>query len=461
MGSGVEVMSMVVFVAGLFVLAGAVGAMLWVLNSVANPNRMFSYILALPWLWFVANYPVRALVLGASDAAGNFNPPLGEQEILVALAYASLFFFLLCVTTIWVSKLRTPILQYYRVEEIWMCRAFFAIAIVSFCFRIAAGRIYGLNSSEEDLKTDFMSNLLLSLDTVKWLALVSATALGLLTRKREFIVMAATTAILILTFSILAASKGAMVQLVLIYLLFKGILGIPPNKKLLSTGVLIAITYSGFSYMQRQYAIVSGNFDFYLLIDSLDEMFNQIDNENFDTLIDLTVGSVANRLNYLDALVLAMRKFGEIANPLYQFGGFSELLNIIPRFIWESRPNINFNMYLTEFVWGIPGLVSETPIGRIGESVLVLGWAGLVLAPVYGAIFGMIGKVFSGSQSPTRLAVYVTILVNFVWPDAHGVFLWKALVTILIVVWVVQYFVRFFVRPENRRVVMLSANTGR
>lgn len=449
-----------VLIAGVAVLFGTTGALFWVIRKTAHPSRIFAHVLAVPWLWFIVNYPIRAIVLAAGDGSGNYSPPLSDVEIIAALAYATFFFFVLCVVTFKVSALGTPVLQYYRGEEIWTCRAFFAITIGVFCFRLLSGRIFGLYESAEDLTADFATNLVLSLDPVKWLALVSAVALWRLKQAREFLVLAATTSILIAAHAILSSSKGPFFQLVLIYLLFCGVLGKLPNRFLLSVGTLFAVAYGGLSYLQRQYSVVRGDFSLDVLVENVANLVDQLGGQGFGSLIELATASIAERLNYLDALVLALRKVGEISDSLYQFGGISELLNIVPRFVWESRPIINFNIYLTDSVWGIPGAVSETPIGRIGESALVLGWAGIVLAPVYGAIFGVIGKIFTGFQSPTRLAVYIALLLNFVWPDSHSVFLWKNVVLVLVVVWMAQHLVRIFAGPLSRRKVWSSARWG-
>lgn len=450
-----------VFVAGVAVSVGTVGALLWVIRRTAHPSRMFAHVLAVPWLWFILNYPVRAIVLAAGIGSGNYSPPLSDVEIVAALAYATLFFCVLCIVTLSVSALRTPTFQYYQGEEIWMCRAFFAITVGVFCFRLFSGRVFGLNESIEDLTANFATNFALSFDPVKWLTLVSAVALWRLKRAREFLFIAATTTFLIAAHAILSSSKGAFFQLILIYLLFCGVLWKFPNRFLLSMGTLLAIAYGGLSYLQRQYSVVRGDFSLNVLVENVADLVEHLGGQELGSLIELATTSVTERLNYLDALVLALRKIGEISDSLYRLGGISELLNIAPRFIWESRPLINFNIYLTDFIWGSPGLVSETPIGRIGESALVLGWVGIVLAPVYGAIFGMIGRIYAGSQSPTRLAVYVALLLNFVWPDSHSVFLWKNVAVVLIVVWTTRHLVRIFAGPLTRRKVWLSDRGNR
>ena len=452
-------MSMVL-VAGVAVLIGTAGALFWVISQTAHPSRMFAHVLAVPWLWFIVNYPVRAIVLAAGYGSGNYSPSLSDVEIVAALAYATLFFFVLCVVTFKVSALGTPVLQYYRGEEIWTCRAFFAITIGVFCFRLLSGRVFALYESAEDLTADFATNLVLSFDPVKWLALVSAVALWRLKRTREFLVIAAITSILIAAHAILSSSKGPFFQLILIYLLFCGVLGRLPNRFLLSVGTLFAVAYGGLSYLQRQYSVVRGDFSLDMLAENVANLVEQLGGQGFESLMELATASIAERLNYLDALVLALRKVGEISDSLYQVGGISELLSIVPRFVWESRPIINFNIYVTEFVWGIPGAVSETPIGRIGEAALVLGWAGILLAPVYGAIFGVIGKIFAGSQSPMRLAIYVALLLNFVWPDSHSVFLWKNVILVLVVVWMAQHLVRIFAGPRSRQKVWSSGGRG-
>src|SRR5579859_790343 len=186
-----------VLVAGIAVLIGTAGALFWIIRQTAHPNRMFAHVLAVPWLWFIINYPLRAIVLAAGDGSSNYSSPLSDVEIITALVYATLFFFALCVVTIHVAALRTPVLQYYQGEEIWMCRIYFVITICVICFRLASGKVYGLTEGQEDLTSDFAANLALSFDPVKWLALVSAIALWDLTRAREFLVIAASTLILI------------------------------------------------------------------------------------------------------------------------------------------------------------------------------------------------------------------------------------------------------------------------
>jgi hypothetical protein len=441
----------IVLIVGVMVLAGSTGALFWAISKTTRPNRLFAHVLAVPWLWFVINYPVRAIVLASGDRYGNYSPPLDDVEIVAALAYATLFFSVLCIATFRVSAFGTPALRYYQGEEIWMCRLFFTIAIASFCFRLLSGRVFGLWESMEDLTADFATNLALSVDPVKWLALVSAIALWSLKRAREFLILAIAMSMLIVAQAVISSSKGPFFQLLLMYLLFCGFTGKTPSRTILGVTALLAVTYGGLSYLQRQYSVVRGDFSFAMLAGNIDMLLDQLETQGSGPLIDLAIDSAMDRVNYLDALVLSLRKAGEIPEPLYQFGGISELLNIVPRFVWESRPLVNFNIYVTDFIWGKPASFSETPIGRIGESALVLGWAGIVLGLGYGAIFGMLARVFSGHQSPTRLAVYVALLLYFVWPDSHSVFYWKVVVVILVVVWMIRRLARMLAGPRSRR----------
>jgi hypothetical protein len=244
---------------------------------------------------------------------------------------------------------------------------------------------------------------------------------------------------MIISFAVFASSKGPIFQMVLFYLFVMGVLQRKPNWKFGFILYLLALVYGAFSYTQRQFSVVRGVVTGETFSGNLYSLSEELKNLDFNSFFEIAIVSIFNRLNYLDALVLAMRKSGEVAESIYIFGGISELGNLIPRFIWTSRPLINFNIYLSDFIWGYPGSISETPIGRIGEAALIFGWLGIMVAPIYGLIFSKLAKSFSGPQQPSRLALYMSLLIFMVWPDSHLVFLWKAWLTSITIIFGLEW----------------------
>jgi hypothetical protein len=439
---GFTVLAYSLFVTRLAVLRGGQREFLW------------SHIFALPWIWFAFNYPIRAIVLGSQLSSNSYvsSPALEDSELISALIFATAFYSIMGGLVIFAIGSRTPSLRSNSRSDVWACRVLFGLSVSSLAFRLYTGRVFGLYESEADLQTDFLSNLILSLDILKWATLMAAALLWAVAKESEHLFMVVVLTALILAIAVLSSSKGPIFQMVCLYLVGRSLIRKRVQWSLVIPGVVLAVLYGAVSYLQRTFTLVRGRFEFGSVQGSFYDLLSAIERLSLDDLWDLGGESLLLRLNYLDALALSFRRFGEIDNPMYQFGGMSELLTVIPRMFWSDRPIINFNFYATEFVWGHIGVLAETPIGRAGEAALVLGWGGLLMGAVYGLLFGQIGRFFlSGPQTPIRLGAYCALLVGYVWPDSHAVFLWKNVAVIGVVVWLTErYAVSLATNPRFR-----------
>src|SRR5258708_3117988 len=250
-------------VTSLTILLGIGSFLMLVLFRISNRRKLFAHVLAIPIVWFALNYPVRAIVLSMTGEAGEYFPALDESELLSALVYAWMFFAILLLSCVAVGGVAIPSLNAGLINKInkdqeWMCRVLYLMTLGVFTYRLFSGLIFGLYDSAEDLTADFATNLILSFDPAKWIALVMGVALWHLKRNAEFLFISVSTASLIALQAVISSSKGPIFQLVLFYLVFMGILSRKPNWKLMLVGLSGSVVYSGFSYWQRQYTTVRG-----------------------------------------------------------------------------------------------------------------------------------------------------------------------------------------------------------
>lgn len=415
-----------------------IGVLYQFIKSLPKANR-FLCIALVPLIFYFLNYPLRAFILiNSSDCEYSY------VQILLALVYATIFIMVLLVG--YKQSVSAGIYNYNQEnikvndKDKFVCHVTFVITVTVFSYRIIKGEMYGLYDDESALYDSFGRNLIKMFDSVKWFCMAASAIIYSINKQRIFLIELLITASIIVFGAVASTSKGAIVSLLLFYLFVKSI-----NKTrinyfgLFITSVAIYF-YMKITYLIRYYGVVRGEFNLEQMINNYSNLMQFYYASESATAIS---NSIANRFNYLDGLILTIQKFDILNNGLYSLGSISELLNIIPRFIWNDRPLINFNIYLTQNIWGYEGIISETPVGRIGESFLVLGVAGIFYALFYGRLFSLIeNKVFEHSNV-SFFAMYFVVLYYYVWSDSHLVFYWKTLVFIVIIVSFIYYMFAF------------------
>jgi len=173
------------------------------------------------------------------------------------------------------------------------------------------------------------------------------------------------------------------------------------------------VLFAVYSYLARAFGVVTGEFN---AGDIAANVSTAIENLGYWRESALT--NIFDRFNYLDGLMLVQAKIQHIDKAYFQFGSVSELLNFIPRFLWSDRPLISFNHYMTEVIWEYD-VLSENPVGRVGESYFVFGWFGIVMAFVYAYLFSAIYAALFDGKSNVSKSVYLFLLMVYIVPDAY------------------------------------------
>lgn len=398
----------------------------------------FTFFL-LPATYFVANiysnYTMRAIYLTFFDIYYMGRYPL--SLIISSMLYVSFFLIIYMVTFILTTRsvlgsgvfasnalsinLSRSYQNQYSQVSLHIC---FVLYFISFIYRVMTGRIFALGL---DPLTDAASlaerGLLLIGGTFPWF-IIPYCAILMAEKFRPIIIMELLFTVgSVLFVSVASATKGLLPYLFCAYFFCNAIRGKKLRILALVLFLAIGVGYSIFSYLLRQYGTVSGEFSFELVFDNLLRATEASQDPN--KFREVGVISSLERLAYLDPLIYMMQ--GNIPVPAAQsdfwvLGSLAEMGNLIPRFIWPSRPFLDFNKFVTYGVWGIPGLMSSTPIGRLGESYYVLEYFGLLYAVAYGLIHAWVVFIFAKYlNNPFAISLYFWILITYIFPDAHFV----------------------------------------
>lgn len=390
----------------------------------ADGKRLFLQALTVPFVFYMVNYPVRALILQLGIWEPEFS--FDAYDILIPLEYSFVFFLIMYVTYRQSSIFRdeNDVKSITRTEaDEFLCNVTFVISLLVFGYKVYTGNLFELYSEESELYSSFGNNLIMMFGPLKWFAIALALLLWKCTANRWRLMQALVMFCMILVESIVSSAKGPLFSLLILYLFTMSAYGKRINYYLVTLSASAIIILSIFSYYIRYFGQVTGEFSAETLTRNY-QVASEISQSDYDVKTGL--GHIANRLNYLDALALTVKKRDTVTTGNYPAGSFSELLTLVPRFVWENRPLFNFNIFATREIWGYSELISETPIGRIGESFLVLGFFGLLYAVFYGFIFAFIEKLVIGMRT-VHLAYYFFLLNYYVIPDSHIVFYWKTI----------------------------------
>jgi len=390
----------------------------------AGHRRLFLQALTVPFVFYIVNYPVRASILQSGIWGGEFT--FDAYRTVIALEYSFVFFLILYATysqnSIFREKSAVSDITRTEADE-FLCNITFVISLIVFLYKIYNGKLFELYTEESELYSTFGNNLIMMLGPLKWFAIALSLLLWKCTANKLRLLQAFVLFSIILTESLVSSAKGPLFSLLILYLFIMSAYGKRLNYYLVTISAVLIVVLSVFSYYIRFFGQVTGEFSADTLIKNY-QVATEISQSEYDLKTGL--GHIAKRLNYLDALALTMEKRDTVATGYYTAGSVSELLTILPRFVWEGRPLLNFNIFATREIWGYTDMNSETPIGRIGESFLVLGFFGVIYAVFYGYLFALIEKLVLGMRT-VHLAFYFFLLNYYVIPDSHIVFYWKTI----------------------------------
>ena len=164
--------------------------------------------------------------------------------------------------------------------------------------------------------------------------------------------------------------------------------------------------FSGIAYNEVEGSSISNTFDETIL--------------GFDAYYDRIMDSIFDRIELLDNLIIMDSRYSLIQRGYYQLSSLVEVINFVPRIIWPSRPDLNFNIFTQYELLGYRAEAVTMSVGRAGEGYFLFNYLGVVMGVFYGAFFYKIYKVFFlQPNTGVKIIIYVNILFAYIIQDNY------------------------------------------
>lgn len=408
------------------VCAGYFVAATWALRSFRSPECFWLNPLVVPIAVWSLSYPLWALTRGAlgwAFGAASVEDVTVETRLLVVL-FAALF-----IVAVGIGSRAFPRLRRLRpIETVHIgprerLRIHGAFLLVggAWVVRFWTGSTLGLYEDFEQLTHSIWENIVGMVSGGIWLVLPACMIAYALSRRKAFLLESLFLTLCILAYALMSTSKGSVAQLALMLLMVRSALGrgrVRSNLGVAAAAVGLFVIFGVYSYelRERAYGMVRGlnAYDTNVVAGIVAASPpRDVFGANFPKLLERVTG-------YGDGLAKLIQGDARRGEPLYALGSLVEVGNLIPRFVWKDRPHLSFNHHVTVAVWGLYGLLSESPIGRLGEAFYVAGWGGLVYGVLYGAMFSGMTMLWAKLRSSVwGAAFFISILLVWVTPDAY------------------------------------------
>jgi hypothetical protein len=364
------------------------------------------------------NFVFRGWIL-VSDDTGSID----TSGMSAALVYYALFMtaFIASTVVVFSMSINGPPARTARWSGtgVLIC-IMFTFVLSEFAYRAATGSFRGLYAAgaDEGRLPPVLDRIYAALLPMRWF-LVGLCVVAAARRPSNVLKgIMAVTGLLFLAEAIVTTSKGAVVNLILIHFLWAGMNGRKFSKIFMAGALAFAVVFSLYSYLARYhdssvYQAAS--------VDTMTQRFHIVQAKADDYKDKRrAVDSLLGRFAYLDGLMLCVEKFSTVNREDFVFGSLGEVPNLVPRFVWSDKPNVNFNRYLTKNIWGADSPGTEMPVGRIGESYFVLSWVGLLYAPLTAVLFwALYYYLFHRTSSPFLRSLFLMLLMTYCIPDQH------------------------------------------
>lgn len=415
----------------------------WALRSFRTSRCFWLNPLVLPISVWTASYPVWAMVRSTVYPEGSISGLGGihlETRLLVVL-FATLFIALLGVSLrifvpAYARRLEPMAAMHVSRRESVLIHLVFVVVAGAWLVRFWSGSVFGLYEEFEQLIHSLWENMVGTLAGVVWFALPASLLAYWVSRKWIFLLEALLLIGVLLAYAVVSTSKGALLQVIVCLLVVSSAFGhryvrsVKGNVVLMITAIVGLILFGAYSYEIRDKAYYAvrrlAPYDVREIAERVGVLpAGEVIGKNLFRVVDRLIG-------YGDGLARLVEGSADRSNPVYALGSLVEIGNLVPRFVWGGRPHLSFNHHVTSAVWGMYGLLSETPIGRIGEAFYVAGWFGVSYGLLYGALFGLVGMAWTRlRRSVWGAACWVAVFLVWVLPDAYLTYNLKQLVVVI------------------------------
>ncbi|MEB3196896.1 MAG: hypothetical protein VKP62_06790 [Candidatus Sericytochromatia bacterium] len=292
----------------------------------------------------------------------------------------------------------------------------FLFALAPFAYRAATGNWFTLYEDITDLHASLGGLICESLYPVVYMYFPLAFSLLKHARLRGVIAFQlGLLGLVLLTSAAISTAKGQLLLFLFLYLVYVNLTQQRLRKGLIAGLLVLGVAFSIYSHTLRLYGKVRGEVSWEVLSRNAG-VISETFLENSGTALN----SLVERHNQIRGLYILMTRPDDWDREAFFLGSVVELGNLIPRWVWPDRPHLSFNHFATRAIWGHEQLLSETPVGRIGEAYFVFGPFGLVFAAIYGLFFRLLWQFrLAYMGEPFWQAAYGMLLFMFVIPDAY------------------------------------------
>lgn len=378
----------------------------------------------LPASFFIINYgfqyPLRSIFVSTVTSDVNVSP----QEVFSAMVYSTLFLLIFLGVSLaaYSHKAVKPIPVSSTMcgsarREVTVVVIITAFLVLFLAYKWQSHQMFTLGDSAGQDSGSLIYNISNTCQTLSLFGFPLGVMLYHRYRNRVALVCVLVMAGLGLGGSVIAGGKGTVVTLAFAYLASSAASGSAPKLRTVCALALVSIAVGVFTYLLRAYGTVQGPSSGEIVQRSVNSAWAAAADK--DRVVNVGLRNSADRFNYLDGLILSMRrpKASVLTADDYAYGSAVELLNFVPRQLFPRRMMYNFSWNTTSAVFGLP-FDMMSPIGRIGESFYVLGYFGLIYAVLTALLFAwLLNRIFCRARTLVGRAVYVFILCAYVIPD--------------------------------------------
>lgn len=406
---------------------------LWAARAI-RVEYMFHNPLVAPIIFWALSYPVRYVMtlasphffLGSPFSLASAAPSV--EVLFAALLFAAAFVAMIGVGVRMILPLRKRTLPVVMLGSVrftgydqLIVHVIFIAYAASFVYLFAVHGMSGLYVDFEQLKKSFAQVILGEIANLKWFVAALCLLAYFCSNRRIYLIEALLVLASVLLTAFATTAKGTILNAVVFALLICSISGRRPPYGSSAVVLVIGMLFGVFSYEMRRIAYFDVREPSSTL--AILSRYQQIgfDLQSILFVIDEHLVTLIDRITYYgDALVLMINGATREASDLYALGSLVELGNLIPRIVWEDRPHLSFNHYVTGAVWGMPGMLSETPIGRIGEAYYVASWLGFLVGFAYAVMFSLLCLLWHKVQDNLwGVATWCSLFMVWVLPDAY------------------------------------------
>ena len=402
---------------------------------------------------YLLNYPFKALFFVYPVVDPEYIKTalkFSFNDLLSGLVYSTVFYLVFNISAIWLlrkydkgpSRAKKIVVQHLPKLKNFSLFVFCVICAIFFQ-RLSSLKYYGFGVGAS---YNLLDIAVANLTSITYLLFFVLLVLWHKTRSRRYLAGLGVLFGFVLTDSIFSTSKAPLVILLFIYFIYKGYVKEALNRKLLFGGLILIFFQVYYSYSARYFGNVWDKITVAQVQDNMGIIF-----PNFDAINDKVLSGFFNRFELMDNLVYIMKRAGRTDKGYFEYGSLIELLNVIPRYFWPSKPNLSIDYFLVDKVEGTGMQGVSAGMGIIGESFFVMGYAGILMGVVYSLLlFSFYFFFYHKSANLFFVLFYFHLYFNyFLFSD----YLFSGVFSLLIVAGFLSLVLKLM--PDNKVIVAL------